>query len=319
MLNGRFERIAVIGLGLLGGSVGLASRQRGLAECVAGASRRRDTLEAALRSGAVDEAGDLHDVVRGADLVVLATPIGAMAEVVRRAAPALRADALLTDVGSVKAPLAETLPGLLPRGVCYVGSHPMAGSHRRGLEHARADLFEGAPCVVSEHPDRGARQRVCEFWRALGARVVVREPVLHDAEVAWMSHVPHLLSVAFAGALAGAPPGSGEVAGAGFRDFTRIAHSDPGLWGEILTANAKALAAPLQATREALAELTRAVEAGEAEAVARWIASARSALTLLSPAPPAGAERPAAAEQGEESLEKSPPRGGPERRADNER
>jgi prephenate dehydrogenase len=275
----RFERVAVLGLGLLGGSVGLAAKSRGVAACVAGATRRRDVLEAALQRGAIDEAGSFDQAVAGADLVVLATPVFAMADVVRAVAPRLREGALLTDVGSVKAKLAETLPGLLARGVHYVGAHPMAGSHQRGLEHARADLFDGAPCIVSGASDARARDRVCGFWRALGARVLLRDPAAHDAEVAWMSHVPHVLAFAFARALGEAPAGAHEVAGSGFRDFTRIAQSDPELWGDILTSNRKAIVAPLQAVAESLANLGRAVDAGDADAVERWIAEARAALS----------------------------------------
>jgi len=276
----RFERVAVLGLGLLGGSVALAAKTRGIAACVVGATRKRDVLEAALRRGAIDEAAGFDEAVDGADLVVLATPVFAMDELLRAVAPRLRQGALVTDVGSVKATLAETLPGLLPPGAHYVGAHPMAGSHQRGFEHARADLFEGAPCIVGRNFDVRARDRVCDFWRALGARVLLRDPTDHDAEVAWMSHVPHVLAFAFARALAGAPAGAHEVAGSGFRDFTRIAQSDPELWGDILTANRKAIVAPLQAVAESLAELGRAIEAGDADAVERWIGEARAALSV---------------------------------------
>ena len=276
----RFERVAVLGLGLLGGSVALAAKSRGIAACVVGATRKRDVLEAALRRGAIDEAAGFDEAVDGADLVVLATPVFAMDELLRAVAPRLRQGALVTDVGSVKATLAETLPGLLPPGAHYVGAHPMAGSHQRGFEHARADLFEGAPCIVGRNFDVRARDRVCDFWRALGARVLLRDPTDHDAEVAWMSHVPHVLAFAFARALAGAPAGAHEVAGSGFRDFTRIAQSDPELWGDIITANRKAIVAPLQAVAESLAELGRAIEAGDADAVERWIGQARAALSV---------------------------------------
>ena len=278
----RFERLAVLGLGLLGGSVALAARARGVATRVAGATRSSEALAAALRGGALDEAGSYTEAASGADLVVLATPVFAMADLVRQIAPVLRPGAVVTDVGSVKAVLCETLPGLLPRGVAYVGAHPMAGSHLRGLGNARADLFEGAVCIVTNSSDAAALERTAEFWRALGARVVHRDPAEHDAEVAWMSHVPHVLAFAFAGALEGAPPGAHAVAGAGFRDFTRIAQSDPELWGDILTANRKALAAPLARALESLQDFARALEANDGEGVERRIAAARTALARIS-------------------------------------
>jgi len=278
----RFERLAVLGLGLLGGSVALAAKARGVATRVAGATRSPEALAAALRDGALDEAGSYTEAASGADLVVLATPVFAMADVVRQIAPVLRPGAVVTDVGSVKAVLCETLPGLLPRGVSYVGAHPMAGSHLRGLGNARADLFEDAVCIVTNSPDAAALERTADFWRALGARVVHRDPAEHDAEVAWMSHVPHVLAFAFAGALEAAPPGAHAVVGAGFRDFTRIAQSDPELWGDILTANRKALAAPLARALESLQEFTRALEANDADGVERRIAAARAALARIS-------------------------------------
>ncbi|HEY5658024.1 MAG TPA: prephenate dehydrogenase [Myxococcota bacterium] len=277
-----FERVAVVGLGLLGGSVALAAKRRGVAVRVVGATRREDARERALRQGAVDEIASLDEVARGADLVILATPVYAMADALRGLAPALGEGAIVTDVGSVKTPLVESLPGLLPPGAVYVGSHPMAGSHERGMEHAREDLFDGASCIVTRAGDARAADRVCAFWRGVGAVVVQRDARVHDEEVAWVSHVPHVLAFAFARALAAAPAGARDVAGAGFRDFTRIARSDAELWGDILTANGKALAAPLHAVADALTELTRAIEAGEVETLEGLLESGRQALARMS-------------------------------------
>jgi len=315
-----FERVAVLGLGLLGGSVALAVKARGIATRVAGATRSPDALASALQRGALDEAGSYREAARGADLVVLATPVFAMAEVLRQIAPVLQPPAVVTDVGSVKAMLCETLPGLLPRGVAYVGAHPMAGSHLRGLGNARADLFEDAVCIVTNCSDTAALGRTAEFWRALGARVVHRDPAEHDAEVAWMSHVPHVLAFAFASALTAAPPGARAVAGAGFRDFTRIAQSDPELWGDILTANRKALAAPLARTLESLQELTRALEANDADGVERRIAAARAALARISmldcePRTPARGRRETPPATGQPEPSAASRRGGPGRRS----
>jgi prephenate dehydrogenase len=276
------QRLAVVGLGLLGGSVALAARRRGVAAYVVGATRSAEARRRALEGGAVDEIVSLESVAAGADLIVLATPLYAMSEVLRRIAPAVGRGAVVTDVGSVKAPLTDTLPGLLPPGAHYVGSHPMAGSHERGMDAAREDLLEGAPCIVTEMDDAEAIERVCAFWTALGSRVVRRAACDHDVEVAWMSHLPHILAFAFARALDKAPDGAPEVAGSGYRDFTRIAHSDPELWADILATNRKALGAPLQIAGETLSELSRLLEAGDAEALERWLVEARSTLSLAS-------------------------------------
>lgn len=294
------DRLAVLGLGLLGGSVALAARRSGVAQRVVGATRRADVCERALAEGAVDEIAEPETAVGGADLVVLAMPIAAMGDVLRRIAPALDPGAVVTDVGSVKGPLCETLPGLLGPGVAYVGSHPMAGSHATGFVHARADLFEGAPCVVMAGADAAATERVTRFWQALGARVVARQPAEHDAEVAWVSHAPHVLAFAFAAALAEAPEGAVEARGSGFRDFTRIAHSDPELWADILTGNRKALSAPLQAVRRSLEQLEHALEADDAEALGRLLAGARAALATGHEPPTA--RQPGGAQESDETT-----------------
>jgi cyclohexadieny/prephenate dehydrogenase len=296
----RFERLAVLGLGLLGGSVAGAARERGLARVVVGSGRRESPLREAQARGLIDEVAlDPAKAVTGADLVILATPVGSMAAVLRSAVPALAPGAIVTDVGSVKSVLAETLPGLLPSGVTYVGSHPMAGSHEKGPAHARTDLLEGAICVVTPGPDDppAVVARIEGFWRGLGARVVRRDPATHDLEVAWISHVPHALAFAFARALGDAPPEAGEVAGTGFRDFTRIARSDPELWAEILVANRKAVEGPIARVGRRLTELARAIDGADVEELDRWIAEARAALGAheerrISPDPEAKIRRP---------------------------
>lgn len=186
----------------------------------------------------------------------------------------------MTDVGSVKATLAESLPPLLPSGTCYVGSHPMAGSHHTGYAHARADLFESAACIVTpaKPANAAAEERVIWLWRALGCRVLRRSAQRHDEEVAWVSHAPHAIAFAFAASLEGAPVAARELAGTGFRDFTRIAASDPAMWADILVNNKQALAAPLLFAAERAAALARAIESGDAASVTSLLTAARDQL-----------------------------------------
>jgi len=282
-VNALFERVAVIGLGLLGGSAALAAKQRGVARSVWGSGRRSEALADAVARGIVDGVGRPEEIASSADLVILATPVGAMAASLQAIAPQLRPGCLVTDVGSVKTSLAETLPGLVPAGSTYVGSHPMAGSHLRGVEHADAELFCGTTCAVCPHAGASlaAVERVSAFWRALGAQVVEIDPVEHDASAAWISHLPHALAYVYAQALAGAPQRAGKLIGPGFRDFTRIARSDPKLWSEILTENHKALAGPLAAAAAALTQLLRSIEADDREAVEAVIAEGRDQLVRL--------------------------------------
>lgn len=309
----QFERIAVLGLGLLGGSLAAAAKQRGVARCVVGSARRRGPLESALRDGVVDEIADARDAVSGADLVVLATPVGTMPAVVQDVAPYLAKNAIVSDVGSVKGILTDTLPGLLPPGVVFVGAHPMAGSHDKGVEHASATLFEGACCVLTplaDTPD-AAVARMRAFWSALGARVVMRDPEAHDAEVAWTSHLPHILAYAFAHALERAPDSAAELAASGFADFTRIAQSDAALWGDILAANRKAISGPLEAFVEALRELASAIERGDADSQENFLAYAREQLSRIRPvATAATSDRDRAPSGGEIPEMAAPGRGG---------
>jgi cyclohexadieny/prephenate dehydrogenase len=272
-----FEKLAVLGLGLLGGSVAAAARQRGLAREVVGAARRPAPLERALAAGIVDSVAPPIEAVVGADFVVLGTPVGSMPKLVADVAPNLEPGCIITDVGSVKVSVIDMLPGLLPDGVHFVGSHPMAGSHLRGPDHAQAELFEGATCVVTPRvgQDPEAIERVETFWRALGARVTRRTPAIHDEEVAWVSHLPHLLAFAFAESLHSAPAEVGELAGGGFRDFTRIAQSDAELWGEILSLNSKALSGPLNHFSESLAKIARLLEEGDGESLEQLLSHAR--------------------------------------------
>jgi prephenate dehydrogenase len=276
-----FERVAIVGTGLLGGSVALAVRERRLAREVVAVVRRPEAQRDVVARGIADRAErDPAAGVRDADLVVLATPVHAMPGLLADLAPQLARDAIVTDVGSVKATLAESLPPLLPPSARYVGSHPMAGSDRTGYAHARAELFEGAACVVTpaRPADPAAEERVIWFWRALGARVLRRSAQRHDEEVAWVSHAPHAIAFAFAAALEGAPASARELEGPGFRDFTRIAASDPAMWADILLHNKQALAGPLLSAAERAATLARAIESGDARAVETLLAAAAAQL-----------------------------------------
>ncbi len=292
MSHAPFEKLAILGLGLLGGSVAAAARERGLAREVVGAARRLGPLERARDSGIVDSIAPPKEAVVGADIIVLGTPVGSMAAVIADVASQIEPGAIVTDVGSVKVSVVDLLPGLLPEGVEFVGSHPMAGSHLRGPDHARADLFEGATCVVTARGKvaSAATLRVEAFWQDLGARVIRRTPGDHDDEVAWVSHLPHLLAFAFAESLDSAPAGVGELAGSGFRDFTRIAQSDAELWGEILSLNNKALSGPLNRFSESLARLARMLEEGDSESLEQFLNEARIRLAEVAASASTGSD-----------------------------
>lgn len=227
-----------MGVGLVGGSLAWSVKGRGLADEVVGVEHDRASGLRAVERGIVDRVATLAEGVSGADLIVLAVPVGRLEAVARETAPLVKGSAaVVTDVGSVKAPVVTRLEPLFAR---FVGGHPMAGSERSGVEAASATLFEGAQCVVTPtlHTDSAALDLVERMWRWVGASVVRMDPGVHDEQVAAVSHLPHLAAVSLVNTAAG--PGDGRalaVAGGGFRDTTRIAGGSPELWRDICLMN----------------------------------------------------------------------------------
>jgi prephenate dehydrogenase len=232
--------LAVVGVGLLGGSIALAARQRRLAGRIVGADRNAAALAAAQERGMLDEGHtDACEAVAEASLVVFCTPVDRIAEHVAACATACRPGTLLTDVGSTKSAIVRRLAGRLPPGVNFVGSHPLAGSEKTGPENARADLFEGRLVVLTPVGDPPAAVwTIGDFWRALGARVETMSPEKHDEVLATTSHLPHLVASALAGVL---PQEWRPLTATGFRDTTRLAAASPELWQAIFLSNQPAL------------------------------------------------------------------------------
>jgi prephenate dehydrogenase len=275
------RRLAVVGMGLLGGSLAKAARAGGLAREIVGVGRDRRRLEPALADGTLDTATtDLRAGMAGADLVVLAAPVATIERLLEAVWPLVGEETLVTDVGSTKAAIvrtAERLAAGAPRP--FVGSHPMAGSEQSGYAVARADLFRGATVLVTpaETTDPGAVKGVTGFWEALGAvRALLMEPEVHDRAVAAISHLPHLVAVALVDAVERFEPGAFDVAARGFRDTTRIAAADPVVWEEIFLANRAAVLAGVDAFQHALDDLARAVAAGDAVALRAALARVKA-------------------------------------------
>jgi prephenate dehydrogenase len=237
------NKLAVIGPGLLGGSIALAARQH--ASWRVSIWARRPEAVAELRDrGIGDEAStELAAVADGADLVVLCIPIGAMPSVAECLATVIAPRAIVTDVGSVKARVVEELTPIFRERGRFVGSHPMAGSEQTGITAARADLFGGSVCIVTPHEgaDPQAVETVGAFWRTLGCRVRHLHPAEHDETVALISHLPHLLAAALVNSVSAQRPGALDFVGPGFRDTTRVAGGPPPMWTEILASNGPAV------------------------------------------------------------------------------
>jgi prephenate dehydrogenase len=265
------RRLSVIGLGLLGGSVAKAARAASLAREIVGIGRNPASLAPALREHAVDHiTTDLAEGLRGADMVVLATPVTTLEGQLPSVWQAADPQALLTDVGSTKAGIVRAAEALgVSRPLAFVGSHPMAGSNLSGYPVARADLFNGATVIITptDRTPTEAVKRVTEFWEAMGGRVTVMDPATHDRAVAAISHLPHLVVDALVAAVVDMDPRFLDVAARGFKDTTRIAASDPVVWREIFQQNREALGEALEAFRRALGGLERMLDSGDDAAI----------------------------------------------------
>ena len=248
-----------------------AARLGGLARRIVGIGRDAGRLRPALDDGTLDLAvTDLDAGVREADFILLAAPVLTIEGLLERVWRAAPDGALITDVGSTKRNIVRAAERFAAtRSLSFVGSHPLAGSEQAGYRVARADLFRGATVVVTptEATELGALKKTTEFWEALGARVSSLDPETHDRTVAAISHLPHLIACALVDGAARVEPSALELAARGFRDTTRIAAGDPDMWTEIFLANRDALSATVEAFREALADLQRAIDAGQADAL----------------------------------------------------
>lgn len=277
----QFNKVAIVGMGLLGGSLGRALRGGRVASCVAGYARRQATVNECRTIEAVDLASiDLGEVVRDAELVVLCTPIGQMAPMARMCLPHLCPGAVVTDVGSAKAMVVRELEPLFESAAAsFVGGHPMAGSEQTGVLASRADLYRQAVCVVTPTP-RSAPEavvRVHALWTAVGGRTLELAPEQHDQWVARSSHLAQVLASVLAHHVLGPdqPPGLSDLCATGFRDTSRLASGSPEMWRDIAMANRPALRDALKAWSSELALFDAALAGEDADAIGRFLEEAR--------------------------------------------
>ena len=273
----QWEKIALVGVGLLGGSIGLAVKKRGLARTVEGYVRHASSIAKCIEVGAVDRAEcDLLRIVAGADLIILCTPIAQMEPLVSKMLPGLAPGALITDVGSVKAPVVMELEPLVAgAGAHFIGSHPMAGSERMGVSAAQAQLFEGAVCVITPSPQSPPAlvAQLETFWKTLGGRPLRLTPEAHDDLVSRSSHLPHVVASELANYVL-SPIHSREqkmLCANGFGDTTRIASGSPDMWRDISLANRRNLARVLGVFIEDLQEFRLALERQDVPAIEEFL------------------------------------------------
>jgi prephenate dehydrogenase len=263
-------RLAVVGVGLIGGSLSLALKAAGAVGEVVGIGRGRTNLEKALELGVVDRISqEAAEGVRGADVVFLATPVLTLGPVAAEVLPAMKQGAILTDGGSVKEAVVRQIEPLLPEGVHFVPGHPIAGTEKSGAEAAFATLYRGRRCILTptERTDPTALDLVRRMWATAGSEVVLMEVEKHDRVLAAISHLPHMVAYALVNAVGAYDRYEEnilEYSAGGFRDFTRIASSDPTMWRDIALTNREALLEMMEQFETFFAELKEDVRRGDA-------------------------------------------------------
>lgn len=275
-----FEQLGLIGCGLMGGSFALALKRAGLVKRVVGYSKSPTTTERARQIGVIDvEAPSALLAVSGADIVLLAVPVSATESTFKAIRHLIAPTTLVMDVGSTKQDVVEAARRVLRENVgCFVPAHPIAGREVSGVEHADANLYNGRQVILTpiERTFTMQLQKAVNVWTALGCNVVQMSPQAHDAAYAAVSHLPHLLAFALMNSIEGQPYGMDylSLAGPGFRDFTRIAASEPKMWRDILLANKEELLAQSKAFQQALQSLEKLISSGQGDALENLIQQA---------------------------------------------
>ncbi|UXH76662.1 prephenate dehydrogenase [Roseateles amylovorans] len=287
-----FNQLGVIGCGLMGGSFALAMKKAGLVRRVVGYSKSPSTTETARRMGVIDIAAESALLaVSGSDIVLVAVPVAATESTFKAIRHLVRNDVLLMDVGSTKSDVVDAARRALGKQFgSFVPAHPIAGKESAGVQHADAALYQGRQVILTPLEQTRAEmvQKATDVWSALGCQVLKMAPHHHDEAFAAVSHLPHLLAFAFFNAVARQPSGRDflSLAGPGFRDFTRIAASDPAVWRDVLLANKSEVLAQSQRFKEALDELEALIKRGDGaalDALIRQAAEGRSQWSLSTP------------------------------------
>jgi prephenate dehydrogenase len=257
------HRLCIVGLGLMGGAIGMAARRTGAASRVIGVGDSKETIERAVLKGAVDDATmDLREGVRDADLVILCVPVRTILDAANAVLPVCREGTIVTDIGSSKAVIVRQVEALIHKlksKVHFVGSHPVTGSEKKGIDAAEHVSIQGAPCVITptQHTDIEAYRKVDEFWKAIGLKTVRLPADEHDQVLSRSSHLPHFLAAALINVQSDR---SMDISGPGLRDMTRLAGSDPAMWTDIAEQNAHELAKALKELGHELQSVAQEIE-----------------------------------------------------------
>lgn len=271
-----FDRVTVIGLGLIGGSLALAIREKKLAKEVVGVSRKKSTIDKAVKRGIVNSATlDIENGVRDSDLVIITTPVFKIADIAKRIFPFLKKDAVITDAGSTKKYIVNSIEKSGLKGINFVGSHPIAGSEKSGIMTADKDLFKGAYCVLTrtKNTDPKILNKVKKFWEKLGMKVEVMSPAEHDKLLSKISHLPHAVSASLVNCVG---IKGIKLAAGGFRDTTRIASGEPELWKDIFLTNRDNLIKDIGILKKELFKIETALKNNNTRDLLKLLSKAKS-------------------------------------------
>lgn len=271
-----FKRVTIIGLGLIGGSLALAIKEKKLAKEIIGVSRRKSTINQAIKDKIVDFATlNLESGVRDSDLVIIAIPVFKITEITKSIAPFLRKGAIITDAGSTKKYIVKDIEKAKLKGAHFVGSHPIAGSERSGIKFINKDLFKGAYCILTKtnNTNPEAFNKIKKFWRKLEMKVRVMSPDAHDRLLSKISHLPHVIAVSLVNSI-----GRKDInlSAGGFKDTTRIASSEPGLWKDIFLTNKENLVKDIKVLKKELFKIEAALKSNSSHDLLRLLSRAKS-------------------------------------------
>jgi len=274
-----FNRITILGVGLLGASFALALKKNRLCSTITGYGRSGENLQRAKERNIIDSfEQDPVAACRDSDLIMLSAPVGSFPGLAKAIAPALKKGAVLTDVGSVKGMLVREIEKMMPKDVHYIGGHPIAGSDRSGIDSASAELFRNARCVITptENSDPSALDKIQNLWKALGSEIIILNPEEHDRIYASVSHLPHLIAYAMVNTVAEIDRSYLDFSGKGFMDSTRIACSSEDLWNDICLFNRDNLIEALAVFQKKLDMLDQYLKAGDSDSLKAEFRKART-------------------------------------------
>ena len=270
-----FKRITIIGLGLIGGSLALAIKEKKLAKEVVGVSRRKSTTRFAVKEKIVDFATlDLKEGVKDSDFVIIAAPVFKILEIAGTIAPFLKKGAIVTDAGSTKRYIVKGIEKIRLKGAYFAGSHPIAGSEKSGIEYADKDLFKGAYCIITKtsNTNKKALDKIKRFWKALEMKVITMPLDRHDRLLSKISHLPHAVSVSLVNSAGRKDIG---LAAGGFRDTTRIASGEPGLWKDIFLTNRENLIKDIRMLKKELSKIEAALKNNDSVHLLKLLSNAK--------------------------------------------